>query len=154
MLIDGIIESGVFQAASGAVYGESDTKRVELQRIYLLNAAGITSSYLGYDVNALEGCTVIHGELMDVKIDIVALAAVKNAVIRIATLLQQEAGGNIGVNRAGDFGENRGYLNIVNYAPYLEPLSALRLVGKVAERDESGGDDAAGGGDDAAGGGV
>jgi hypothetical protein len=48
--------------------------------------------------------------------------------LRIATLLQLEDGGNIGVNNNSSIGVNRTFANIVDYTPYLKPLSAFRKI--------------------------
>ena len=52
----------------------------------------------------------------------------KNVCLRIATLLQLEDGGNIGVNNNSSIGVNRTFANIVDYTPYLKPLSAFRKI--------------------------
>lgn len=138
MLIDEIINSGIFSSFSGVVFDTSNEKQAALQRLCLSSAANKVSVYLGYDVNDLTAGAVIKGEYMSITIDADGLDAIKNTVMRIAALLQQEAGGHIGVNSAAEFGERRSYYNIVEYEPYLNVLSALRLVGGKAKEVNNG----------------
>lgn len=141
MLIDDIITGGLFALASGVAYNEADERANALQRLYLESAQGMVSDYLGYDVDNLKAGDTVAGQLMDVKIDGAAMAKIKNAILRIATLLQQEQGGNIGVSKGGEgFDGGRVFLNVVNYKPYLHPLSTLRLIGGLAAGKEAEGD--------------
>jgi hypothetical protein len=54
---------------------------------------------------------------------------IKLAVMRIASLLSQEAGENIGVTSTSfDGGNSRTFINYTNFAKYLAPLSSFRVV--------------------------
>lgn len=53
----------------------------------------------------------------------------KNHAMRIASLLSQEAGENIGVTSTSfDGGNSRTFINYTNFAKYLAPLSSYRVV--------------------------
>lgn len=130
MLVDDIIKSGLFTLASGVEYNDADAAHLALQRMYLTSAAKTVSDYLGYSIDKLKAGDTVEGSLMSVQIDRGAMAKIKNTVMRIATLLQQEQGGNIGLSKGGEgFDGGRSFLNVVDYRPYLYPLSALRLIG-------------------------
>lgn len=50
------------------------------------------------------------------------------SVLRIASLLLQESGGNIGIT-GKSFGENsRSFINYADYKKYLKPLDGLRII--------------------------
>ncbi len=54
-------------------------------------------------------------------------AIFRKTALRIATLLQLECDGNIGVSSSSsEMSVGRTFLNIVDYSKYLEPLSAFR----------------------------
>ena len=113
-----LITAKLLQKFNGIMQDETP-ESVELINIHIGTAQSIISSYVGFDCN-----TVLTDEQYsdDVK------ALFKNVCLRIATLLQQEDNGNIGVSASSDVGISRTFANIVDYTPYLRPLSAYRKV--------------------------
>lgn len=132
MLVDTILkDDGVLFSLFSGVTQNDDDEHKELARMFVLSAIQTVSNYVGYDANAIKEGTEIVGEFVEIKYTDTAFALLKNVVMRIATLKQQEGGGNIGVNASSEFGTNRNYLNIVNYEPYLQPLATFRLIGSL-----------------------
>lgn len=129
MLVDDILDSGLFVLATGQVYDEADERHQKASRLYLESAARTVSDYLCYDVDALEAGTVINGRFMSVNITDSAYNKIKHTVLRIATLMSQEQNGQIGINRESSFNGGRSYLNVVDYTPYLLPICTLCLIG-------------------------
>lgn len=55
-----------------------------------------------------------------------AIAPIKMAVLRIASLMLLEANGNIGLSGRTFADQSRSYINYSNYDKYLQPLSYLK----------------------------
>lgn len=89
-----------------------------LVRIHIGTAQQIISDYVGFDAEEVMAEDSPYTEAQKSLFQSVAL--------RIATLLQLEGGGNIGVSASGAEGVSRSFLNVVDYTPYLKPLSAFR----------------------------
>ena len=53
------------------------------------------------------------------------MALVKTTILRIATLMLQEAGGNIGLTGKSFADQSRTFLNYTNYDKYLQPLNSI-----------------------------
>ena len=96
----------------------------ELLDVQIGTAQQIVSDYVGFDC---EDILLPRMRFADSEI-----ALFKTVVMRIATLLQMEGGGNIGVNTAAsDAGVSRSFLNVTDFTPYLRPLSSFRRNGGV-----------------------
>ena len=54
-------------------------------------------------------------------------STIRLAVLRIATLMLQETGGNIGLTGKSFADNSRTFVSYSNYRKYLEPLSPLRI---------------------------
>ena len=97
----------------------------ELLEVQIGTAQQIVSDYVGFD------CEEVLSPRM--RCTEAEIALFKTVVLRIATLLQMEGGGNIGVGSSAsvDGALTRSWLNVVDYTPYLKPLSAFRRNGGV-----------------------
>ena len=114
-----LITAKLLQKYNGIIQEEDNPEAIELVNIHIGTAQSIISNYVGFDSNE-----VLTDEIYpeDVR------ALFKNVCLRIATLLQLEDNGNIGVASSSDVGINRTFANIVDYTPYLKPLSAFRKI--------------------------
>jgi len=56
-------------------------------------------------------------------------AVIVVSIMRIATLMLSETGGNIGVSGKSFADNSRTFVNYSNYRKYLQPLDALRILG-------------------------
>lgn len=113
-----LITPELLQAYNGIHAPATEAAR-ELLLVHIGAAQQVISDYVGFD--AEEALSEEAG------LSEPARAAFRTAALRIATLLQLECGGNIGVSQSsGDFSQGRSFLNIVDYTPYLKPLSAFR----------------------------
>jgi hypothetical protein len=114
-----LITAALLYAYNGIEQKEDETSQ-QLIAIHIGTAQQIISNYVLFD------CETV---LTDSEhYDAAAVAMFKNVCLRIATLLQLEDGGNIGVNNNSSIGVNRTFANIVDYTPYLKPLSAFRKI--------------------------
>lgn len=93
---------------------ENDQTVQALLQIYIGSAEEIISNYLGF--NPAEEYTS----------DMPAL--IKLVCLEIASLIQMEERGNLGVNSQSFDGSSRSFLNVVNYDKYLQRLAAYRKV--------------------------
>lgn len=96
----------------------------ELVRVHIGAAQAIISDYVGFDceeaVSKKSRYTEPQKELF------------RQTALRIATLLMEESGGNIGVSSmSAEASGGRAFLNVVDYTPYLKLLSAFRRNGGV-----------------------
>ena len=114
-----LITAKLLQKYNGIIQNEEDSEEVELIAIHIGTAQSIISSYVGFDCNEV---------LTDETYTEDTRALFRNVCLRIATLLQLEDGGNIGVSNSGEMGVSRSFANIVDYTPYLKPLSAFRKI--------------------------
>lgn len=90
-----------------------------LVEIHIGTACQIINDYVGFDTDEV---VFPHSRYTAAERSIFQQTA-----LRIATLLQLEGGGNIGVgSSSSDASVGRSFLNIVDYTPYLKPLSAFR----------------------------
>lgn len=55
-------------------------------------------------------------------------AVIRLSIMRIATLMLSETGGNIGLTGKSFADNSRTFINYSNYKKYLEPLDGLRIV--------------------------
>ena len=115
-----LITAALLYAYNGIEQKEDETSQ-QLIEIHIGTAQQIISNYVLFD------CETV---LTDSEhFDSAAVAMFKNVCLRIATLLQLEDGGNIGVNNVnGGVGVTRSFANIVDYTPYLKPRSACRKI--------------------------
>lgn len=105
--------------AFNGIHVSEDEAAQELLAVYIGTAQQIISDYVGFDADEV----VADGS----EFTEAAKAIFKDACLRVATLLQLEGGGNLGVSSAAGEGQfSRSYLNVVDYTPYLKPLSAFR----------------------------
>lgn len=107
--MNNLINVADFQKFSN-VYPEADDNT---QSNCLDMAQKIIEDYLGYALSAYTLTMPI---------------IITQTLFRIASLLQQEGAGNIGINNKS-FGESgsRNFLNIVDYSKYLAQLSEYKL---------------------------
>lgn len=115
-----LITAALLYAYNGIEQKEDETSQ-QLIEIHIGTAQQIITNYVLFDCEEV---------LTDTEhFDAAAVAIFKNVCLRIATLLQLEDGGNIGVNNVnGGMGVTRSFANIVDYTPYLKPLSAFRKI--------------------------
>ena len=96
----------------------------ELLEVQIGTAQQIVSDYVGFNAEDVLLPCLRYTEAEK--------SLFKTVCLRIATLLQLEGGGNIGVNTAAsDMSASRSYLNVTDYTPYLKPLSAFRHTGGI-----------------------
>lgn len=112
-----LITPSLLQSYNGINQEEDETSQ-ELINIHIGSAQQIINDYIGFDCDDIleEGSNYTDSQI----------AMFKNVELRIATLLQLEDGSNIGVSNNSDIGISRSFVNIVDYTPYLKPLSAFR----------------------------
>ncbi len=111
-----IVTVAQFDAYSGNY--EDKASAVELKELFLQSAQEIVAGYLGYDPEAEPRPDLWGGKELP--------AAVPLSVLRIATLMLSETGGNIGLT-GKVFGDNsRTFVNYSNYRKYLQPLDPIR----------------------------
>ena len=103
-----------FQKFSGVFDTDEDT-----QKTFLDSAIQIVESYLGFG---------IEDRYQD---EVPTL--VRQTCYRIATLLELESDGNLGVNSKSFEGGSRSFLNVTNYDSYLKPLSELKLQNEIKD---------------------
>lgn len=115
-----LITAALLYAYNGIEQKEDETSQ-QLIAIHIGTAQQIITNYVLFD------CETV---LTDSEhYDAAAVAMFQNVCLRIATLLQLEDGGNIGVNNVNSgVGVTRSFANIVDYTPYLKPLSAFRKI--------------------------
>jgi hypothetical protein len=114
-----LIDSALLKAYNGIEQGEDETSQT-LITIHIGTAQQIISNYVQFNCEEVLTDSATYDES--------AVAMFKNVCLRIATLLQLEDGGNIGVANNSSVGINRTYANIVDYTPYLKPLSVFRKI--------------------------
>lgn len=109
MLIDGAL----LYAFNGIQSGNE-----ELLAVHIGTACQIINDYVGFDSDEVtaEGSAFTAPQQ----------ALFRSVALRIATLLQMEGGANLGVASSEAVGVGRQFLNVVDYTPYLKPLSAFR----------------------------
>lgn len=113
-----IVTVDQFNAYSGNY--EDKESAVEVKRLFLESAEEIVEGYLGYDPETQPQPDLWCSEGLP--------ASIKLSILRIATLMLQETGGNIGLT-GKSFGDNsRTFINYSNYRKYLQPLDPIRLA--------------------------
>lgn len=101
-----------------SIHAKEDEAAQELLSVYIGTAQQIINDYVGFDADEVLSEESAYTEAEK--------ALFKTTALRITTLLQLEGGGNIGVSSSSDLGTGRSFLNVVDYTPYLKPLSAFR----------------------------
>jgi len=114
-----IVELKTFQVYSN-VFGDENQ-----QTSFIQSAQNIVSDYLGYSPEE-KLLNYITGELEDVT---QVPEMIKLTIMRIASLLQSEGDGNIGVNSKsfGD-GGTRVFINYTNFDKFLIPISNWKVI--------------------------
>jgi len=113
-----IVSIDQFNAYSGNY--EDKESAVEVKKLFLESAEEIVEGYLGYDPEAHPQSELWGTDVLP--------ASIKLSILRIATLMLQETGGNIGLT-GKSFGDNsRTFINYSNYRKYLQPLDPIRLA--------------------------
>jgi len=106
-------------------YSNVFSDNTELQLVYIQSAQNIISDYLGYDIekHILNPATNQVERIKEIP------EIIKLTIMRIATLLQSEADGNVGVN-SKSFGEGgtRVFTNYTNFDKFLTPISKYRMI--------------------------
>lgn len=101
-----------------------DAAQAALVWVHIGTACQVINDYVGFDTDEV---VRPHSRYTAAE-----RAIFQATALRIATLLQMECGGNIGVNSAGsDMGVSRSYLNVTDYTQYLKPLAPFRRNGGV-----------------------
>lgn len=91
-----------------------DSQEADSAKTMFLKAAQeICDSYLGYEAETQWGAD----EMPEV---------VKLSILRIATLMLSETGGNIGLTGKSFSDNSRTFVNYSNYRKYLQPLDGIR----------------------------
>ena len=118
-----LITPELLQAFNGIHAGEEGAGRA-LVLIHIGTACQIINDYVGFDTDEV---VFPHSRYTQAQ-----RALFQTAALRIATLLQMECGGNIGVNAAAsEMSVQRSYLNVTDYSAYLRPLAPFRRNGGV-----------------------
>ncbi len=111
-----IISPEILEAYNHITQEQNDSSQAII-KIHIGAAQQIINDYVGFNCEEI---------LSNSDYDEAAISMFQNVALRIATLLQLEDGSNIGVSVSGEFGTSRSFLNVVDYTPYLKPLSAFR----------------------------
>jgi len=114
-----LIDSALLKAFNKIEQDEDEASQ-SLIAIHIGTAQQIISNYVCFNCETV----LTDSEHYDES----AVAMFKNVCLRIATLLQLEDNANIGVNNNSGIGMNRTFANIVDYTPYLKPLSVFRKI--------------------------
>ena len=118
-----LISPELLQEFNGIHVPEEGAGRA-LVNIHIGTACQIINDYVGFDSDE-----VLYPRSRYTQAE---RSLFQTAALRIATLLQMEGGGNIGVNTAAsEMSVQRSYLNITDYSAYLRPLAAFRRNGGV-----------------------
>ena len=113
-----IVSIAQFNAFSGNY--EDKESAVETKILFLESAEEIVEGYLGYDPEAQPQPDLWDSNTIP--------ASIRLSILRIATLMLSETGGNIGLT-GRSFGDNsRTFINYSNYRKYLQPLDPIRLM--------------------------
>jgi hypothetical protein len=94
-------------------YFEDSSEAVTIKTMFLKSAQEICDAYLGFDAE-----TKWTAEQMP--------EVVKLSILRVATLMLSESGGNIGLTGKSFDNNNRTFINYSNYRKYLQPLDGVR----------------------------
>ncbi|MBQ0071486.1 MAG: hypothetical protein KBS81_06480 [Spirochaetales bacterium] len=113
-----IVTVDQFNAYSGNY--EDKASAVEVKKLFLESAEEIVEGYLGYDPEAQPQLELWGTESLP--------ASIKLSILRIATLMLQETGGNIGLTGKSFADNSRTFINYSNYRKYLQPLDPIRLA--------------------------
>lgn len=100
-----------FDAYSGNY--EDNENAVSIKTMFLKSAQEICDGYLGFDAE-----TKWEPEEMP--------EVVKLSILRVATLMLSESGGNIGLTGKSFDNNSRTFINYSNYRKYLQPLDPIR----------------------------
>jgi len=107
-----------FNAYSGN--WEDKPEAVKLKTLFLQSAEEIVEGYLGYDLeDGPETGLWGNGGIPSV---------VPLSILRIATLMLSETGGNIGLTGKSFADNSRTFINYSNYRKYLQPLDPYRRI--------------------------
>ena len=107
-----------FNAYSGNY--EDKPEAVKLKTLLLESAEDVVTRYLGYGIE--EGKAMGHWDTDKVPSMVIL------TILRIATLMLTEGGGNIGLTGKSFADNSRTFVNYSNYRKYLQPLEPLREV--------------------------
>ncbi|MFA6845461.1 MAG: hypothetical protein WCR02_07025 [Sphaerochaetaceae bacterium] len=100
-----------FNAYSGNFEDSSDA--VAIKTMFLKSAQEICDTYLGFDSEV----KWTSEQMPEV---------VKLSILRVATLMLSETGGNIGLTGKSFADNSRTFVNYSNYRKYLQPLDGIR----------------------------
>ena len=103
-----------FNAYSGNYEDSADA--VAIKTMFLNSSQEICDGYLGFEAEEKWEAP----EMPEV---------VKLSILRVATLMLSESGGNIGLTGKSFDGNSRTFINYSNYRKYLQPLDPLRNIG-------------------------
>jgi hypothetical protein len=92
---------------------EDSEDAVSIKTMFLKSAQEICDGYLGFDAEE----RFASGSMPE---------AVKLSILRVATLMLSESGGNIGLTGKSFDGDSRTFINYSNYRKYLQPLDPIR----------------------------
>jgi hypothetical protein len=95
---------------------EDSVDAVTIKTMFLKSAQEICDGYLGFEAEEKWEATEIP-------------EVVRLSILRVATLMLSESGGNIGLTGKSFDGNSRTFINYSNYRKYLQPLDPLRTVG-------------------------
>lgn len=94
---------------------EDSSEAVATKELFLKSAQELCDAYLGFDCQATWD-------------DNTRPSVVKLSILRIATLMLSETGGNIGLTGKSFADNSRTFVNYSNYRKYLQPLDGIRDV--------------------------
>ncbi|MDD4012478.1 MAG: hypothetical protein PHI83_10055 [Sphaerochaetaceae bacterium] len=103
-----------FNSYSGNCEDSQDA--VSIKTMFLKSAQEICDGYLGFEAETKWSAQ----EMPEV---------VRLSILRVATLMLSESGGNIGLTGKSFDGNSRTFINYSNYRKYLQPLDPFRNVG-------------------------
>ena len=100
-----------------------------LQKIYINTAHSVINGFLGFDPEEDERWNEKIDQVTNPKYSAPFASAVKFVCLEIASLMEMEEQGNLGINNKSfsDSG-SRTFLNVVNYQQYLHRLDIYRKV--------------------------
>ena len=118
-----LITPELLYAFNGTHVDMNDEAAAALVWINIGAAQQIINDYVGFDSEEV---------MADPRYTDAERSLFQKTALRIATLLQNEGGGNIGISAAAsEMSVTRTYLNTTDYTAYLRPLSSFRRNGGV-----------------------
>lgn len=110
-----IVSVSEFDSYSGNY--ENSQEATRCKQIFLQSAQEIVDGYLGYDSESRWSENPTDRPM-----------SISLSILRIATLMLMEAGGNIGLTGKSFSDNSRTFVSYSNYRKYLQPLDSIREI--------------------------